>query len=48
LKLDLKIIFWSVGFRLYCSSPSLERHDRYCSDEKRMVWVAFPAGAEPR
>jgi len=35
-----------VRFRLYCSSPSRERHDRYCSEDERIVLVAVPAVAQ--
>lgn len=37
-----------VRFRLYCTSPSRERHDAYCSDDERRVRVAVPAGVGSR
>lgn len=35
-----------LRFRLYCSSPSRETHDQYCTEEERIVVIAVPAGTQ--
>jgi hypothetical protein len=33
-----------IRFRLYCTSPSRERHDAYCSDDERRVRISILPG----